>query len=236
MFFSRPVAVGPEDIRASVRRAHALSRWFCLWLSRPDLLNVVPPKVIFWPVFPLLINDLKANTRRSARRNKTAHPSGEGAYWSGHFNQLPNRGEAERVSPQFSLSGWVRGDDSRWCGWMKEGRRQCTGGKVVTRRSRPAGFAFCMNGEGPRTHRIKATWSKEWDGLWSWAEIITDPSLRSGSVVQSGGISHRHVSRLLSASLLFNQKRIYYRMIQTIKQQSRKSKSRLSFEFFPPQL
>lgn len=34
-----------------------------------------------------------------------------GAYRSGRFNQLPNRGEAEVVSPQFGLPGWVMDDD-----------------------------------------------------------------------------------------------------------------------------
>lgn len=69
----------PEHIHVSVGQVDALSRW-CSWLSWPDLLKAVPPKVIFCRGFACLINEVKANTRRSARRNKTSHPSRERAF------------------------------------------------------------------------------------------------------------------------------------------------------------
>lgn len=54
------------------------------------------------------------------------------------------------VSPQFGLSRWVVGDDICSCGQDEEGQEKLWGGKVVTRRSETAGFAFCMKGRNKR--------------------------------------------------------------------------------------
>lgn len=91
----------------------------------------------------------------------------QGAYWSGHFNQLPNRGEAEMVSPQFGLSRWAAGDDVCSCGQQEEGQEQLWGGKVVTRRSETAGSAFCMKGMEQTTSRMTAIHSDQKDGTVS---------------------------------------------------------------------
>lgn len=50
------------------------------------------------------------------------------------------------VSPQFDLSRWVVGDDICSCGQEEEGQEKLCGGKVATKRSETAGFAFCMKG------------------------------------------------------------------------------------------
>lgn len=57
-----------------------------------------------------------------------------GAYWNGHFNQVPNRGEAE-TSPRLGLLKWLADDDACLCCQVEEGKQRLWEGKVLTRRS-----------------------------------------------------------------------------------------------------